>query len=88
MSYILNTYTVYILFIYVWQGFPHWWNPLGSSSYIYKLEPELRCCESRSSISRNLSSVCYFYRHVSERVREADEAPSHLSLLLWKPGIT
>ena len=55
------------------------------SSSCSMLGSELRRCESRSSISRILLPVCYFYLHVSKCVREAEETPSHLSLLLWKP---
>lgn len=53
------------------------------------LGSELHCCyESKSSISSILLSVLYFYLHVCKCVRGAEETPSHLILLLWKPLMT
>lgn len=71
----------------VWLLKPILVEALCSSSYSM-LGSELHCSESRSSISRILLPVCYFYLYVSKCVREAEETPSHLCLPLWKPLMT
>lgn len=59
--------------------------PLCSSSYSMLRSERLVAVSQGLQLAGFSCLFFYFYLHVNKCVREAEETPSHLSLLFWKP---